>query len=95
MPVIQNGGFQNDSEALRLFSTQFKNFQYDLFDRAASLNQAFIRLGDTWQDDQYKRLGEKINSFCATVGRFLRSTEPIPTELNKLAQKIDGFDAVR
>lgn len=81
---------ENESDGLRLFSGQFDKFHEDLYQKAVFLKTRYHSLGTTWQDEQYDRLGEKIDNFCMLVARFLQSTENIPTDLNRLAELIEG-----
>ena len=86
---------RNDSEDLRLFAGQFSRFQEELYQNTLSMKGNFNRLGDTWQDEQYVRFGEKIDDFAKRVAGFLQRTENVPDGLNRLADLSEDHDRIK
>jgi len=86
---------QNNAEDLQKFATRFDSFLDVLCDQTSKTVTSFERLGDSWKDEQYKRMGEKIDAFGERVGNFISSMEDIPTYLRKLADEIGGFEGTR
>jgi len=86
---------QNNAEDLQQFATRFDSFLDVVYDQTKSTVTSFERLGDSWKDAQYQRMGEKIDAFSERVGNFINSMEDIPAYLRKLADEIDGFGETR
>lgn len=86
MPEIQN-----NSEALRQFSGDLYARQQDIYESYNALNAELQTLMDSgWQDAQAERFGELMSYFFENfVMKFLQETEPIPEQLNNLANQID------
>lgn len=86
---------RNNAENLRNFATRFDNFLDCLYKKTLETKQSFGRLGESWQDAQYRRMGGKLDAFNSLIVRFVQSTETIPDDLRALAERIDNYNATR
>lgn len=86
---------RNNADNLRDFSIRFDDFLNNLYDKSVATKRSFERLGESWQDAQYRRMGGKLDAFNALIGKFIESTQAIPDDLRALAEQIDVYNETR
>ena len=85
---------KNDSESLRVFISDFQSVRQNIVDEVTQLSSSLMRLGETWQDQQYQRMAEKLNAFSLEINRFYEHSDAVPAQLEALASKIDERNSI-
>lgn len=76
---------------IRDFARALRDFNRELADATASLHARFIKLGDTWRDQEHDKFAQEFDALVRTLRHFHRSSEDqIPTLIKK-ADWIDGY----
>ncbi len=80
-----------DPEELRRFAAELKHFSGDLRERIAGLHHHFVKLGETWQDQEHAKFAEIFDHMVRTLAHFAEASEKhIPFLLRK-AERIQAY----
>jgi len=80
-----------DPEELRRFAFDLKRFNTEMQSQIMTINRRFIKLGETWQDQEQQKFAEQFEKMIAALGKFVdASDQHIPFLLRK-AQKIQEY----
>jgi len=75
-----------DPEHLQRFAGNLNRFSQDICERGSSLQQQFVRLGETWRDQEQERFAEEFRLMMAAIDRFSSAAgEQVPVLLRKAA----------
>lgn len=78
-------------EDLRRFSAELKQFNAQLRESMARLQGQFVRLGDTWRDQEHQKFAQEFEQTMRVLHQFMRTSEQhIPFLLRK-AQKLEEY----
>jgi len=78
-------------EDLRRFSAQLKQFNSQLRESTSRLQAQFVRLGDTWRDQEHQKFAQEFEQTMRVLAQFMRTAdEHIPFLLRK-AQRIEEY----
>ncbi|MCS7039952.1 MAG: WXG100 family type VII secretion target [Caldilineales bacterium] len=80
-----------DPEDLRRFSAELKQFNSQLRESTSRLQSQFVRLGDTWRDQEHQKFAQEFQQTMRVLAQFMRSAdEHIPFLLRK-AQRLEEY----
>jgi uncharacterized protein YukE len=78
-------------EDLRRFSAELQQFKSQLRDSTVRLKGQFVRLGDTWRDQEHQKFAQEFEQTMRVLDHFMRTAdEHIPFLLRK-AQRIEEY----
>lgn len=78
-------------EDLRRFSAELKQFNSQLRESTARLQSQFVRLGDTWRDQEHQKFAQEFQQTMRVLAQFMRiADEHIPFLLRK-AQRLEEY----
>lgn len=80
-----------DPDELEKFAHSLKQFNQQLEQSCSQLNARFGRLGETWQDPEYRKFAEEYQQTMKTIGRFLQTSEQQIPSLQRKAQHIRAY----
>jgi WXG100 family type VII secretion target len=80
-----------DPEELRRFASDLKRFNTDVQAQITQIQRRFVKLGETWQDQEQAKFAENFEKMMGTMVKFVEATDKhIPFLLRK-AQKIQDY----
>jgi uncharacterized protein YukE len=78
-------------EELERFAHELKRFNAQLGESMARLNGQFVRLGDTWRDQEHQKFAQEFEQTVRVLHHFTRTADQhIPFLLRK-AQRLRDF----
>ncbi len=78
-------------EDLRRFAAELKQFNNQLRESTSRLQAQFIRLGDTWRDQEHQKFAQEFEQAMRVLAHFMRTAdEHIPFLLRK-AQRLEEY----
>ena len=73
-----------DPEELRRFAAELKRFNGSLQAELVGIRRQFIRLGETWRDQEHARFAEEFERMINVLARFAEaSAKHVPVLLRK------------
>ena len=80
-----------DPEELRRFASELKRFNTEVQAQVVTIQRRFVKLGETWQDQEHAKFAETFERMIGTMNKFVDASEKhIPFLLRK-AQKIQDY----
>jgi len=80
-----------DPEELRRFASDLKRFNADIQGQVTSIQRRFVKLGETWQDQEHAKFADEFSKLVGPLNKFVEASEKhIPFLLRK-AQKIQEY----
>ncbi len=80
-----------DPEELRRFTAELKRFNTDLKEHLAGIHHRFVKLGETWRDQEHAKFAEEFEVMIRTLARFADAADKhIPFLLRK-AESIQKY----
>jgi uncharacterized protein YukE len=80
-----------DPEELRRFAFELRRFNTDTQAQITSIQRRFVKLGETWQDQEHAKFADTFERMMGTLAKFVDASEKhIPFLLRK-AQKIQDY----
>lgn len=80
-----------DPEELRRFAFDLKRFNTEMQSQITTIQRRFMKLGETWQDQEREKFAEDFEKMLAALAKFVDSSDKhIPFLLRK-AQKIQEY----
>jgi uncharacterized protein YukE len=78
-------------EDLRRFAFELKRFNEDLQTEIASIQRRFVKLGETWQDQEQAKFAETFEQMVKALSKFVdASNKHVPFLLRK-AERIQDY----
>ena len=78
-------------EELRRFASELKRFNGELKEGITGLHHRFVKLGDTWQDQEHAKFAEIFEQMFRTLTKFADAADHhIPFLLRK-AERIQAY----
>ena len=82
-----------DPEELRRFAAELKRFNGDLATQLAGIHRQFVRLGETWRDQEQARFAEDFEHMVNVLAKFAAASErQVPLLLRKAESIQDYLD---
>lgn len=73
-----------DPEEIEHFVRELQRFNNELQESGSRLNARFVRLGDTWRDQEHQKFAQEYEQTMSMFARFSQaSVDQIPVLLNK------------
>ena len=73
-----------DPEELRRFSSELKRFSGDLKERISAIHHHFMKLGETWRDQEHAKFAEDFEHMVRVLSKFATVSEKqVPLLLRK------------
>ena len=80
-----------DPEELRRFAFELKRFNTEVQAQISTVQRRFVKLGETWQDQEHEKFAEDFSKMMTTFAKFVDVSEKhIPFLLRK-AQRIQEY----
>lgn len=80
-----------DPDELRRFASDLKRFNAEVQSQIVSIQRRFVKLGETWQDQEQANFAESFDKMIGTMNKFVDASDKhIPFLLRK-AQKIQDY----
>lgn len=80
-----------DPDNLKRFAGNLRHFTSDLREQSQSLNRQFMRLGDTWRDQEHEKFVEEFTQMLAALERFSAAAEEQVPMLQRKAAAIEQY----
>ena len=78
-------------DELRRFAFDLKRFNDDLKGQVANVHRRFVKLGETWQDQEHAKFAETFEQMMKALSKFVDASERhIPFLLRK-AERIQEY----
>jgi uncharacterized protein YukE len=78
-------------EELRRFATELKRFNSDLKTQLASIHHRFIKLSETWQDQEQAKFAELFEQMVRMLAKFADAADKQAPLLLRKAEKIQEY----
>ena len=79
------------SDALRNFATEVTSFARVVDEQLSRLSAAMGRLGDTWEDEGYKKFSDEFIRTQQRVKQLMEDTRVMKLELTQRADVLDDY----
>ena len=80
-----------DPDHLKRFAGNLHQFTDDLREQSQALNRQFMRLGDTWRDQEQAKFAEEFMQMLAALERFASVAEEQVPALQRKAAAIEQY----
>lgn len=80
-----------DPEELRRFTSELKRFNTRLKEEIAGLHHRFVKLGETWQDQEHAKFAEEFEQMVRALAKFADAADKYVPFLLRKAQKIQEY----
>ena len=80
-----------DPGELRRFAAELKRFNGDLLAQLSTVNRQFIRLGETWRDQEHAKFAGEFEQMVRVVSKFAEASEKQVPLLLRKAQSIQDY----
>ena len=82
-----------DPEELRRFAFELKRFNNEVQGQVSSIQRRFVKLGETWQDQEHAKFAEQFEKLIGTLAKFVDASDKhIPFLLRKAQKAQDYLD---
>jgi len=82
-----------DPEELRRFASELKRFSTDMKERISGIHHNFVKLGETWRDQEHAKFAEVFDQMVRVMAQFAEAAEKhIPFLLRKAESIQDYLD---
>jgi WXG100 family type VII secretion target len=81
----------SDSDALRSFANEVSSFARAVDEELGRLRAAMGRLGDTWEDDGYKKFSDEFTRTQHRVKQLMEDARVMKLELTQRADVLDAY----
>ena len=80
-----------DPDDLKRFARELKTFNTGLGDAMTQLQGQFVRLGDTWRDQEHQKFGQEFEQTMRVLNHFMQSSEQQVPLLQGKARKLRDY----
>lgn len=80
-----------DPEELRRFAADLKRFNNDLKGEISSLHHRFVKLGETWQDQEQVKFAEQFEQMIRALAKFADAADKHVPFLLRKAERIKEY----
>jgi len=80
-----------DPEELRRFAIELKRFSGDLKERISGIHHHFVKLGETWQDQEHAKFAETFEQVVRALAQFADAGEKYIPFLLRKAESIQAY----
>jgi uncharacterized protein YukE len=73
-----------DPDDLHRFAVELKRFNHEMQTQLATVHRQFVKLGETWQDQEHARFAGEFQHMIHVLTKFVNSSEEqVPILLRK------------
>ncbi len=76
---------------LRRFAFELKRFNDDLKSRIAGLHRQFLKLGETWRDEEHEKFAETFEEMLRALAKFADASDRHAPFLLRKAERIREY----
>jgi uncharacterized protein YukE len=80
-----------DPEELRRFTAELKRFSSDLKERISGIHHHFVKLGDTWQDQEHAKFADAFEQMIRSLAQFAEVSDKYIPFLLRKAESIQKY----
>jgi uncharacterized protein YukE len=80
-----------DPEDLRRFAFELKQFTTDVQQQVTNIQRRFVKVGETWQDQEHAKFAEDFERIVSAFSKFLEASEKHIPYLMRKAQRIQDY----
>jgi uncharacterized protein YukE len=80
-----------DPEELRRFAADLKRFNNDLKGEISSIHHRFVKLGETWQDQEQAKFAEQFEQMIRALAKFADAADKHVPFLLRKAERIKEY----
>jgi uncharacterized protein YukE len=80
-----------DPEELRRFAAELKRFNTDLQAQLTGIHRSFVRLGETWRDQEHAKFSQEFEHMLLVVTRFSEASDKHVPLLLRKAESIQDY----
>lgn len=80
-----------DPEELRRFAFDLKHFNSEVQSQVASIHRRFVKLGETWQDQEHAKFAETFEQVVRALAQFADAGEKYIPFLLRKAESIQAY----
>ena len=80
-----------DPDELRRFVAELKRFNSDLQAELVGIHRQFVRLGETWRDQEHAKFAEDFERMVRAISRFVEASEKQVPSLLRKAEAIQNY----
>lgn len=78
-------------EELERFARDLKQFNAQLGDSMSRLNARFVRLGDTWRDQEHRKFAQEYEQAMRVLAQFMRTADQHIPFLQRKAARLRDY----
>ena len=80
-----------DPEELRRFAFDLKRFNGDVQARITGIHRRFVKLGETWRDQEHAKFAEEFEQMIRSLSKFVESSDQHVPLLLRKAESIQNY----
>lgn len=80
-----------DPEELRRFGAELKRFNADLQTQLTGIHRSFVRLGETWRDQEHAKFAQDFEHMVHVVAKFAEASDKQVPLLLRKAESIQDY----
>ena len=80
-----------DPEQLRRFALELKRFNGELQAQVGTIHRQFVKLGETWRDQEYIKFAEEFEKMVHVLAHFADASEKQVPLLLRKAERIQDY----
>ena len=80
-----------DPDELRDFAANLQRYNDLVADATATLRSQFVKLGETWRDQEQAKFADEFEQTVHVIGQFQQASEKHIPHLNRKAADIDQY----
>lgn len=84
-----------DPAELRRFSVELRQFNDQLRESTTRLHAQFVRLGETWRDQEYQKFAQEFEQTMRVLAHFTHTTNQYIPYLQRKAQLLEEYSRQR
>lgn len=80
-----------DPEELRRFAAELKRFNGDLGAQITGIHRRFVRLGETWRDQEQAKFAQEFEQMVHVLAKFAEASDKQVPLLLRKAESIQDY----
>jgi uncharacterized protein YukE len=80
-----------DPDELSRFASELKRFSSDLQVQLATIHRQFVKLGETWRDQEHAKFAEEFETMTRALARFVDASDKHVPFLLRKAESIREY----
>jgi uncharacterized protein YukE len=80
-----------DPGELRRFATELKRFNTDLKGEISAIHHRFVKLGETWQDQEHAKFADVFEQMVRALAKFAEAADKHIPYLLRKAERVQEY----